>query len=866
MHLRSWSVLALVLASVAAVGCSGGGGSAANSRLAPCGTAGSSSNQSFCLVSCNLGCSAAGCNITEIAQNQSLVFVFSHDLDPSTVSSASVSMRSPTGEEPVGQYLVNGSTIQFVPEVRVVGASNFFGFRANETYRLTLNGGEKNVNAIKNTSGAVLTESLNCQLNVSKGVVDQDRQPPVAKLVTPSSTTEVDQDTSIVIEFSEIIDAAAFQTGVNPILFTLRKSRLVGNTTQRECNPNSPSTTLAGLPRVSNDPVRGITIVSFKPADLLPGTICVEIVVTNQLKDLSGVPSQGQAFQFVTKASPAGEKSIVEEFTDAAKLDKDTSSGDWAGGFATPGRIGGSGIDGEFGLDLPGIEDLGSNTYVFRTTPEGPKQIEIPRDRRYSYEPRVLTDGVLEFSSFVLPKNTTLVFRGAKPPVISVRGKTDIQGTIQLSGGDFASIWDGAPAAGRVGSAGGCFGGNGGNGGDKGNGLGNQVAYNGKPGEDVKLLAGHAYASRATSTGGRGSVQYPLDGLLASITTQGISGSVSDQLAGAGGGGGYDVAGGLGKAYYTLGNKLTNIGPDAAGGLAFDNFPFPANVLARDHFLVGGSGGGGAGSCPFFCSSVGKTYKSGGAGAGGGGALAFRSGATFNVANTGAILAKGGSCARTLNNFNAMPDGGGGAGGSILLQTGGTITQAGSLSVKGGLGSQSLITQASFELKVAGGDGANGYIRLEAPGTPTPSMLGTCDPVAAARNVAPLTETDTKVGSQSLWYATREIFPPEFTRYVIKATVNDVPITYSDDPALGFPLAKDGEAVEFYVQGADLDVLGKPVPNTVSEWMKYVGSSSSNQGRSLNDVSKGNYRFQLVFNRSGGRTVKVDSVTIFYKS
>jgi len=863
MYLRNWSVLALLTASAALVGCTGGGGSTGGARLSPCTSGTSTGSQSFCLTSCNLGCSTTGCNITEIAQNQSLIFVFSHEIDPLSVNAATISMRSPTGEEPVGQYIVNKQTVQFVPEVRVVGASNFFGFRANDTYRLTINGGPKNVNAVKSTAGATLPDSLGCQLNVSRGVVDQDNQPPVAKLITPSTTTEVDQDTTIVIEFSEIIDAAAFNTGVNPILYSLRKSRVVGNTTQRECNPNSPANTLSGLPRISNDPVRGVTIVSFKPADLLPGTICVEIVITNQLRDLSGTPSQGQVFQFVTKASPSGEKSIAEEFTDDSKLDKDNSSGTWTQGYANPGIVGGSGVDGDFGLDLPGIEDLGSNTFLFRTTPEGLKQIEIPRERRYSYEPRIVTDGKLEFANFVLPKNNTLIFRGNRPPVISVRGKTDIQGTIQVSGTDVLTGWDGVNASGRVGTAGGCFGGNGGNGGNKGDGLGNQAAFNGRVGEDIKLSAGHAYAARAVGTGGKGSVQYPISGLANDIVFQGIGGAVCDQIAAGGGGAGFDVAGGIGKAFYTIGNKLTNLGPDAAGGIAFDNFPFPPSTLSIDHFLVGGSGGGGSGSCPFFGTT--KLFKSGAGGAGGGGAIAFRSGNSFSIATTGAIRAKGGTAYRNTASLTNMPEGGGGSGGSILLQIGGTVAQSGLMTVAGGLGG--LIQNGPpYDIKVSGGDGAAGYIRLETAGTPSVGLLGTCEPLAAARNVAALTETDAKVGCQSLWYSTRELFAPEFLRYVIKAKVNDQPVSYSDDPLLALPLAKDGEAVEFYVQGADLDVLGKPLPNTISEWMKYVGSSSSNQGRSLNDVSKSNYRFQLIFNKTGGRKVQVDSVTIYYKS
>src|SRR5262249_55081705 len=152
-----------------------------------------------------------------------------------------------------------------------------------------------------------------------------------------------------------------------------------------------PSSPLSGLTRISNDPVRGVTTLTFTPADLLPGSICVEIAVTNQLKDLAGTPSQGQAFSFVTKPSPIGEKKITEEFDADTQLDKDVSAGTWGGGFARPGVIGGSGIDGDFTVATTGIDDLGGGNYLVRTTPEGSTVVEIPADRSYLNKARQIT-------------------------------------------------------------------------------------------------------------------------------------------------------------------------------------------------------------------------------------------------------------------------------------------------------------------------------------------------------------------------------------------------------------------------------------------------------------------------------------------
>jgi hypothetical protein len=834
--LRALTASSFVLAALSFVAC-GGGGSVAGGQITPCTSAGTGNGTTppsgtFCLISCNLGCNLSGCGVSEIAQNQSLTFQFSHEVDPSSVNSASLSLKTPTGDEPVGQYLVNKDIVQFVPEVRIVGASNFFGFRANDTYRLTINGGTNNVNAVRSTSGTSLFASFSCTVNVSRGVVDQDGQPPQAKLITPSHLTNVPLDTQIVIEFSELIDASSFQTGANPVVFALRKTRNVGSTTERECNPNAPSSPLPGQSRISNDPVRGITILTFHPADTLPGSICVEIAVTNQLKDLSGTPSQGQAFSFVTIPSPSGEKKIPEEFDTDAKLDKDNSSGTWGGGLARPGVIGATGIDGDFSLSTPGLEDLGGNRFLFRTTAEQvgslEKFVEIPADRSYLNKAHQIRDGRVEFSNFVLPKNTTLEFKGTVPPRISVRGKFDIQGKLFLSGGSITAPWTTpTPIAGRAGGLGGCFGGNGGKGGDAGNGTGHVVAYDGSAGENIRLPSGHAYASRLPNTGGKGSVQFPLSGLASAITKEGISGAICDQVCAGGGGGGYDQAGGFGRAYYTLSSKPGNCGPDSVGGVAFDNFPLPPSTSSMDHFLIGGSGGGGAGSCPYFNSSNPPAYNSGDGGAGGGGAIGLRGGSALTIGTSGSIEAAGGWGFQTLV-LNNLPGGGGGSGGSILLQIAGSITQQGLLTVGGGLGGSVIYT--AYPIKVLGGNGSDGYIRLETLQTPSAGLLGNCTPAASARNVASLTETDTKVGCQSLWYMTGEIFAPEFLRYEIKATVNGLPKTFSDDPSLSFPLAKEGEDLEFYVQGANLDNVGKVLPGQSSEWLKFVGTFATNGG------------------------------------
>ncbi len=91
MLVRKLTLPTLLLAAVGLAGCSGG-------------TAGGTSSPSctdeaaFCLVSCNLGCTiTGGCAVTDIAQNQPLVFTFSQDVDPLSVDFTTFSLKTSSG-------------------------------------------------------------------------------------------------------------------------------------------------------------------------------------------------------------------------------------------------------------------------------------------------------------------------------------------------------------------------------------------------------------------------------------------------------------------------------------------------------------------------------------------------------------------------------------------------------------------------------------------------------------------------------------------------------------------------------------------------------------------------------------------------
>ncbi|MCC6670140.1 MAG: hypothetical protein IT458_03710 [Planctomycetes bacterium] len=852
---------ALTLASALLLGgC--GGGSAPSSVRGDCATG----TASFCLQSCNLGCTLAGCVINEIAQNQPLIFNFSQDVDPSSINAGSISLKTATGEEPVGQLIVNRNSVQFAPEIRLVGSSTFFGFRPNETYILTLAGGEK-PSPVRSTSGDTLPKSITCQLAVTKGVVDLDGQPPRATLIVPTTPSNVAFDTQIVLEFTELIDASSFTIGgSSPILYRLRKTR-VGQGGARECNPNSPTVALGGSPRVVNDIVRQRTTVTYRPPFDLPGDACIEVEVSNRVRDLSGTPAIPAVFQFITQPASTTVQSLAEDFSTADKFEREVSSGSWGDRKATPGQLGGDGLHGEFLASLG--RQISPNVYEWSTD-----DFTIPRTRTLSGSDERVTDGVFRFTTFKLDRDSEVIFKGTRPPRILVRGLVDVQGKITIRGGSQPQF-SGTSPVGQVGIEGGVFGGRGGNGGDAGDGVANQTRFNGFAGENVRLPAGHAYAGRAADTGGKGSIQHPASGRNSDVTYNAFSGSFSAMVSAGGGGGGFRGAGAQGRAVNTTGSIPADLGAPAAGGLAFDPFPIPGGVRSIDHFLIGGSGGGGAGTQPFFSTrGTPASWGSGGAGAGGGGAIAFRVGYDLRMGSSALIDADGGSGFQTASAGSRMAcPGGGGSGGSILLQFDGAVapTMLGILSVRGGAGG--FIRQPiSFTLDVSAGDGAPGYVRLEMPGANPPPVahLGTVRPAAGPENVGVLTDTDSVVGMQSKWYRLNRLLAPDFLRYEIRARLNgSTSVTlYSDDPALpgSAGQAVEGKPIRFLVQGAvEFDNGGQPVPSTIQPWRRFVGPFGTGGELALSDDSAVGFRFTLLFDRALASKIEVESVTFFYR-
>ncbi len=845
-----------------------------------------------CLEACSLGCSTLPstvsgdgsviCAITDIAQNENLVLRFSQEMDPRSIDESTIQLRTATGDVPVGQFLVNGSVVEFVPSVLTVGSQSFFGFRASETYTLTIPSYRSRGPTVRSTSGDVLRNSVECTMRVTRGIVDLNGVAPRADLLQPLAQVNVPVDSIIQLRFNELIDTTPFtnSTGSNgPVAFAV--ARTIGQGENRICSPEVSA--LAGSIAVSTQGAR--TVLTFTPAAPLPTNSCVRISVTDQVQDLSGRPAEPQNFEFRTIEAALTTVSVVEEFDDDVNFDADASAAQWGGGTATFTQIGGDGRHGPF--DLSAFTELpAQNGYrIFRVDVNN---TVIPAANTVGGQPLTVDDGRFFFTEMVVPSDVRLVFVGSFPPRIAVRGRCQIDGILDVSGESLPYFESTSLSAlpGQAGGQGGIYGGAGGQGGTRCIGLGAQAANRGSNGQDVRVPLGHAYSGFALGTGGRGSDLFPADGLrLSLLFPPGLTIAYVMQATSGGGGGGFLNAGSVGRAVSNQadpsgngGTRLDFLGPDTSGGTPFPLLPLPGGANSIDHFLVGGSGGGGGGS---HAALMNKTlaqaptgnWAPGCGGGGGGGAMALRAGRELQLAPGAKLLAAGGSCGTSPTTTTALPQsapGGGGSGGSILLQAGLATDLQGEINTSGGVGgrldrsSLAVAPPAGGRVVCVGGDGSAGSLRLEVPGSPSIALLPGAIPPAVAANVAPLADTDVRGGLQSKFLSTGPPFGPEFVRYEIRARIDGVEVVFSDDPAVGVPAQFQFGPLEAWWQGVRMDIQTGVIDELdllTRPWRSSVGFGAS----SLALDNRNAFRFQILLDRTNGQTVVLESVKVFFR-
>jgi len=892
MHPKSIiSALALTALALVGFGCSNSGSTSGLSIRGAC------VDGAFCLTSCSLGCTNQGCSVTDIAPNQPIRLTFSQHVDLTTVDFSTISIKTVNGRTPEGRFVVTDNIVEFKPEIKIIGGKTAFGFIANETYLLNLPDAEESGQVLKSISGDALSTPLVCSLRVSQKIIDLDGAPPKGRLITPvDGATNVPKDTVIVVEFSEIIDIAPFQgatTQTSPVQYLIRKTKQKpgGAPNERVCDQNSNRQALEGLPQAENDSVRGVTTVTLRPTVPLPSQICIEVVVTGQVRDLSGKPAIQNSESFTTQILVAGEGEMRERFNTDGQLDKTISSGSWSGGKALPPRIGGTGVLGEFNISAGKADPTNPNRYVWNTDSQ-----LIPGAFTPTGKDITVTGGIFEFTRFNLGADLIVVFEGSNPAQIRVRGEAIIAGRMEANAPValyFAACPNpGSPFAfGQQGTFGNCGGARGGQGGDSCLNKGTAPRFIGRTGGVVRLPSGNAYKAQSASTGGKGGPLFPATGKNTNYCA--LTGVFCGMVGLGGGGGGFSNPGKKGFVTQDPCNLAANRGVSSnTGGGTFDigslnrtNKTAPNGSV--NFYGVGGSGGGGGGAHPLLSRGFPfDKWLPGSAGAGGGGIIIIRVGGDLTMKGKGTIQVKGGR-GYTIdavkrfpepndNLFNVPTPGGGGSGGAILCQAVGATKMAGLLDCSGGDGGildNTPTNQFGLRAKARGGDGGAGYYRLETPNGPSVIDIGSGIPAAKAGNGGVLTDFESKGVSQSHFYTTKLTFPPTFLRYILEVEINSIRKVYSDDTEVGNPAAKQydkdyagvagpNEPVYLQLQGAKVStVTGKPDLVTIGPWRDYANRKGT-QG--LNDDDATGCRFRLTFDSTGTTSLVVKRVSVFF--
>ena len=854
------SALSLALAS-----CSGGGGPA--SANVGCGDG----QQGLCLTKCNLGCSVTGCNISEIAVNQRLIFDFNFEINPDTVNSNTIKMRTAEGNEPVGNFVVQGATVIFFPEARAIGSQTFFGFELNKEYTLSIPTKEESLEVVTSMSGDTLAQGFNCRLKVSRGVVDFDRKAPSASLVIPSGKTCESRDTHVLIEFSEIVDPATLLGSATTagVRFGLAQFDANGDCADK-------SVAIAGSRTVSVNPATQRTSMLFRPAFRLPPSFCVRINVTDKVRDLSGKRAKPVTFTFKTCSDNIPERELTDDFSKTKERDDERNGAKWTKGLATPSPVGGSGRLGDFGARFGGKDTETTDKDGRRIFEWNTDNTVVPGIRTLSGEDEKVANGVYEFTSFILKDTEHVRFVGTKMPIIKVTGKMDIQGTLSISAPNAVKLEGSGGKPGKIGQPGqpAAIGGSkGGRGADSPHKTGTKN-INGSVGEDVKVPTGHPLASSLKDTGGKPSIAHPKSGLDKDINYSAYDKTICQQATGGGGGGGMLTVGGKGRV---VDNKRglsiyppqpADFGPGSIGGKALPwSTLFSRSEASSFLYLIGGSGGGGGGTHAhgaFKSTSQAIEWSPGSGGAGGGGPMHLKVGGDLIVSARGKLLARGGDGQRypfDEKNFTNPAPGGGGGGGTLLLQVGGLPDFRGLVDARGGQEGwlDGYGGPQSFQLRIDSysGKGGDGFIRYES-NPPVDHKSLTIQPPSTANTVGKIhtSDEDKKSLLATTWKDTGLFFPPKFVRVEVLAVINGQDVLFSDDPKKSSRTPDKNSPVEFLIQAAQLDPDTKvPIPESISKWI-------SGAVDPLNKSGGNGYRYMVRFNKTGLNTLAIKWVKV----
>ena len=142
-------------------------------------------------------------------------------------------------------------------------------------------------------------------------------------------------------------------------------------------------------------------------------------------------PAKGMVLEATPalRVSLGGEKALTWDKANGFALDKEGSGLLLASGTLLPGKIGGSGVLGDFDpLMFQGVSHSGGILKI------DTDKITVKSEYTLTGKPITVTNGVFEFGSFHVPPGLTLRFKGSSVPKILVRREARIDGKIEVNG------------------------------------------------------------------------------------------------------------------------------------------------------------------------------------------------------------------------------------------------------------------------------------------------------------------------------------------------------------------------------------------------------------------------------------------------
>ncbi len=406
---------ALILCLLAVTSCGSGGGAA------------SSSQATFELEVCSLGCGSGSCEVRQVNINSDITLTFNDRVDASTVSFSQVNIiNSVDGGSPTGRFLVDGNTVTFRPSYLDTPEGLSFGFDETTEYTMTLFASPTDDAVVRSATGRPNLTPIRCTF-VASGVQDFSPGAPTVSVSPSELEPPTARDFNVELTFNDVIRSIQLVNtdGTSPTITVNLVSLNDGIETVYPFD---------GEFEFEVDIDNRQTIVNFVPIALFPsgggGSRFLRVDVSNQISDLVGnrLLNAG-SFNIPLPDSAGLTGELNENFGTTDKLNEFSSApGLWLGSGGVD-----SGLNPATG-EHPGgghgaLGDLTLDNLTFNTT-TGAIESELLGTTVN------VTDGIFMATSMVLSNGETASAIGSNPLRLYSRGSVTLSGDLDCSGED----------------------------------------------------------------------------------------------------------------------------------------------------------------------------------------------------------------------------------------------------------------------------------------------------------------------------------------------------------------------------------------------------------------------------------------------